>query len=343
MKKLRIGSIAASGRPSRSCAGARALAFGGGVRTARRAAVPGFLLALAACSEASAAWVGDRYFPSTLATTVPTAADFFNPPSYVRLPKIAPTPTPSTRETDIPTTYSKLITSDWGVTFTETYRIVEQANAPTRSGFDNFVIGTQYHLYVNPQHQFIFTVGGTAAIGGTGSSKVANSFSTLTPTIYIGKGFGDLPASMAWLRPVNVTANVGVALPTQSTTLSTSGTAVTETVNPTNLLWSFALEYTQLTTNSYYGSDGKVRRFPRGWVPLVEFALTTPLNGPNAGLTTGTVNPGVIWVGRYLQFGVEAIVPVNARSGRDVGVRAQAHLYLSEIFPDTIGKPIFGK
>jgi hypothetical protein len=118
---------------------------------------------------------------------------------------------------------------------------------------------------------------------------------------------------MAWLRPVNITANVGVALPTQSTTLSTSGTAVTETVNPTNLLWSFALEYTQLTTNSYYGSDGKVRRFPRGWVPLVEFALTTPLNGPNAGLTTGTVNPGVIWVGRYLQFGVEAIVPVNAR------------------------------
>jgi hypothetical protein len=39
---------------------------------------------------------------------------------------------------------------------------------------------------------------------------------------------------------------------------------------------------------------------------------------------------------------VEAIVPINARSGRDIGVRAQAHLYLSEIFPDTIGKPIFG-
>jgi len=76
---------------------------------------------------------------------------------------------------------------------------------PTRSGFDNFVIGTQYHLYVNPEHQFIFTVGGTAAIGGTGSSQVANSFSTLTPTAYIGKGFGDLPDSMAWLRPVNFT------------------------------------------------------------------------------------------------------------------------------------------
>ena len=95
---------------------------------------------------------------------------------------------------------------------------------------------------------------------------------------------------------------------------------------------------------------------PCGWMPfsglpdgpfrwgivLVEFALQTPLNGPLAGQTTGTVNPGVIWVDRYLQVGVEAIVPINARSGRDIGVRAQAHLYLSEIFPDTIGKPIFG-
>jgi hypothetical protein len=55
------------------------------------------------------------------------------------------------------------------------------------------------------------------------------------------------------------------------------------------------------------------------------------------------VNPGIIWVGKYLQFAMEAIVPINGLSGRDVGVRAQAHLYLSAIFPDTIGKPIFGK
>src|SRR3981189_142114 len=47
------------------------------------------------------------------------------------------------------------------------------------------------------------------------------SFSTLTTTVFIGKGFGDLPDSMAWLRPVIVTANFGVALTTQSTTLST--------------------------------------------------------------------------------------------------------------------------
>ena len=320
------------------------------------ASVPGLLLAFAACSEASAAWVGDRYFPSTLATTVPTPADFFNPPNLVVLPKTAT----STREIDIPTTYSKLITPEWAVIVAETFRIIEQPNTPTRSGFDNLVLSTQYALYTNAQHQFIVTIGGSAAIGGTGSRNIASSFSTFTPTVYLGKGFGDLPDSMAWLRPVNVTANFGVAPPTHSTTRSTvtlptstiafttlsavptGATALTGGVNPNIFLWSFALEYTQLTTNSYTGTDGKPRRFPRGWVPLVEFAFQTPLNGPLDGRTTGTVNPGVIWVDRYLQFALEAIIPINTASGRDIGVRAQAHLYLSELLPDTLGKPLFG-
>ena len=171
------------------------------VRTAWRTAIPGFLLLLATCSEGSAAYVGDRYFPSTLATTVPTPADFYNPPYFVKLPDTA-----TTREFDIPTTYSRLVTKDLGVFFTETFRIIEDANRGTRTGFDNFVIGAQYQLYTNPEHQFVFTVGGTAAIGGTGAPGIASSFSTLTPTIYIGKGFGDLPDSMAWLQPLTISA-----------------------------------------------------------------------------------------------------------------------------------------
>src|SRR3984893_5906856 len=142
------------------------------VRTAWRRAIPGFLLLFATCSEVSAAYVGDRYFPSTLATTVPTPADFYNPPYFVKLPDTATTPT--TREFDIPTTYSRLITKDWAVFFTETFRVIEDANRGTRSGFDNLVIGTQYQLYTNPEHQFVVTVGGTAAIGGTGAPGIAS-------------------------------------------------------------------------------------------------------------------------------------------------------------------------
>ena len=95
------------------------------VCTAWRTGIPGFLLLVATCSEGSAAYVGDRFFPSTLATTVPTAADFYNPPYFVKLPDTAVTP--STREFDIPTTYSRLITKDWSVFFTETFRVIEDA------------------------------------------------------------------------------------------------------------------------------------------------------------------------------------------------------------------------
>jgi hypothetical protein len=326
-----------------------------------RTIIPGFLLLLATCSEGWAAYVGDRYFPSTLATTVPTAADFYNPPYFVKLPDTATTP--STREFDIPTTYSRLVTKDWAVFFTETFRVIEDANRGTRSGFDNLVIGTQYQLYTNPEHQFVVTVGGTAAIGGTGAPGIASSFSTLTPTVYIGKGFGDLPDSVAWLRPLTISATAAVAVPTESSTLTSLGTiniprtdtgaftslstlptgptTLAETINPKILQLGFALEYS-LVTNQYTGPSRTGTRYAEGWVPLVEFTTSTPLNGPLVGRTTGTVNPGVIWVNRYLQVGVEAIVPIDAHSGRDLGVRAQAHLYLPAIFPDFYSKPIFG-
>src|SRR6266436_9272335 len=122
--------------------------------TAWRTTIPGFLLLLATCSEGSTAYVGDRFFPSTLATTVPTAADFYNPPYFVKLPDTA-----TTHETDIPSTYSRLVTKDWAWFFTETFRILDVANKGRVSGFDNFVIGTQYQLYTDAAHQFVFTVG----------------------------------------------------------------------------------------------------------------------------------------------------------------------------------------
>ena len=50
----------------------------------------------------------------------------------------------------------------------------------------------------------------------------------------------------------------------------------------------------------------------------------------------------MIWVGNYFQVALEAIVPVNRASGSGIGAIAQLHLYLDDIFPTTIGKPIFG-
>lgn len=76
-------------------------------------------------------------------------------------------------------------------------------------------------------------------------------------------------------------------------------------------------------------------------IPLVEFAFETPVqHGQGAG-TTAFVNPGILWAGQGVQFGVEAVVPLTRDTGTGVGVIGQLHFYLDDLFPTTIGRPIF--
>jgi hypothetical protein len=72
-------------------------------RKAWGAPVLGFLLLLATCLEGSMADAGDRFL-TTLATAVATAAGFYHPPYFVRLPDTA-----TTFGSDAPTTSSTLI------------------------------------------------------------------------------------------------------------------------------------------------------------------------------------------------------------------------------------------
>ena len=50
----------------------------------------------------------------------------------------------------------------------------------------------------------------------------------------------------------------------------------------------------------------------------------------------------MLWAGQSVQLGIEAVIPVNSRTGSKTGVIAQLHFYLDDIFPNSIGKPIFG-
>ncbi len=74
--------------------------------------------------------------------------------------------------------------------------------------------------------------------------------------------------------------------------------------------------------------------------PLVEFRFTTPVTDRYGEKTIGTINPGIIWSGQSMQFGVEAIIPATKARGKSVGVIAQLHFYLDDIFPQTIGRPL---
>jgi hypothetical protein len=174
---------------------------------------------------------------------------------------------------------------------------------------------------------------------------VAETFSTYTPTVWFGKGFGDLPDSMKWLRPFAITGQIGYAIPSSAATITIDPDTgdVDADYHPQVLRWGGSLQYSMPYLKSNVVGLG-ISNFFNRMNFIVEAALQTPVANTltSGGLTTGTVNPGIIWTGNYFQVGVEALIPINRQSGTDVGVIAQVHFYLDDLFPRSIGKPLFG-
>ncbi|HXD42388.1 MAG TPA: hypothetical protein VN649_17620, partial [Ramlibacter sp.] len=205
----------------------------------------------------------------------------------------------------------------------------------------------KYQFYKNEASETLLSAGLGWEVGGTGSKSVgADSFSTFTPALFFGKGLGDLPGSMAMLRPLALTGSLGVAIPRRTSTTTTSvdpdtGITVTSVEQHPNVLQlGFAIEYSLPYLQSFVKDVGLAAPFNR-LIPLVEFSLQKPLDRVDDRRMTGTVNPGVIWAGRLVQVGVEAVIPINNRSGHGVGIQAQLHFFLDDIFPQGIGRPIF--
>ena len=143
--------------------------------------------------------IGDRFFPATISTDDPFAAD------ELALPTI----TSFDHETDIDFDYSKSIVRGFAIEVGIGHVDAKPPGEPRERGFGNLSISPSLEVYRNTKHEFIFTTGIELEVGGTGNRAVAERTSTFTPTIKFGKGLGDLPDSMKYLRPFAVTGNVG--------------------------------------------------------------------------------------------------------------------------------------
>jgi hypothetical protein len=288
---------------------------------------------LAACVPAFAhGFAGDRFFPATLTTDDPFAASELSLPTYSEIRQPGQ---PPVKVFDISTDISLLVLPRTALTIGDGYSIQEVANQSAQTGFDNAALNVLYEFFENDKHEAIASIGLTWDIGGSGSKSLGNdSFSTWTPTFYFGKGFGDLPDSLPFLRPFAITGTLGLGIPTSSGTQSDP--------HPDTLEWGLALEYSLIYLQEYVKDIGLKAPFNR-LIPLVEFAMSTPLNRGVDKLTTGTINPGVIWSGQYFQVGIEAMIPVNSQTGHNVGVIAQLHFYLDDLLPKIFGKPLFGR
>ncbi|KJK10305.1 hypothetical protein UB46_41830 [Burkholderiaceae bacterium 16] len=287
--------------------------------------------------------IGKRFLPATITVDDPFVAD---EASFVvghrKLPQEesaggagggdeagAPAATSGAHTTTFATELSKRITPDLGISLGAAYKRVRPDDGTVAQyGFDNLGLGIKYQVIKNAEHEAIVSVGVDADLGGTGSSRVgAESFSTISPAIFYGKGFGDLPDGMKYLRPLAITGIVAPELPTRRS-------------EPDRLNWGFTVQYSLQYLQTYVRDVGLGAPFNR-MIVLIEVPVKTCLSGACSGQTTGTVNPGVMWFGKYMQVALEAAIPLNRRSGRDVGAFLQFHWFLDDMFPKGIGKPIF--
>jgi hypothetical protein len=122
--------------------------------------------------------------------------------------------------------------------------------------------------------------------------------------------------------------------------------------SPTALTYGATVQYSLLYMNSFVH---EVPEFFRHLIPTFEAVFSTPISNigpsipdsvPGTHETTGIYGPGLYYLGRLgpisFELGAVAAIPINRASGRHVGALAILDLFLDDMLPDSLGKPLIG-
>jgi hypothetical protein len=309
-----------------------------------KGAVRNAVVALAVFSSAHLAdahgIAGNRFFVGTLTFDDPSVADEAIVPNFSTLN--GPVEGGNATDNRFEWSFTRLLTpflqaqvdSGW-----------VHRNWPTgrTSGFDTTDVGIKSEVYRNNQHEMLVSAGILWGIGHSGSQAVgADEPNSIQPGIFFGKGFGDLPDGLAWLRPFAVTGAFINELPFGTTTTALGFNPVNGKLQSTfapvveTLHWGLSLQYsTYYLTSRFTGGTPKDEPLNQ-LLPLVEFSFDTP-RGQN---TAATMNPGLAYVAVAWQLAAEVIVPLNREGGNSTGFRAQLLFFLDDLIPKLFDQPL---
>lgn len=306
--------------------------------------------------------VGNRVFPATLDIDDPGENDELVLPmfSYLANPnnEFIPNSTGS-NEYDFNFDYAKTITYNLAFSIGDTFTHLTNAVKPdgtigTLNGWHNIETQLKYAPYQNAEHEFIVSTAVSVEWGHTGDVGIgfADPYTSITAKGYVGKGFGDVEAE--WLKPIAVTGEIDYTWsthPIDVTGVDQFGNVIISQT-PTVLTGGATLQYSLLYMNSFVH---EVPEFFRHMIPDIECVFSSPISniGPSSPLSvpgtheiTGTWGPGLYYFDRIgpvsFQLGAVAQIPINHASGRHPGVIAIVDFLLDDMFPNSIGKPLFG-
>ncbi|MDR3469266.1 MAG: hypothetical protein P4M07_25335 [Xanthobacteraceae bacterium] len=306
--------------------------------------IRGLAICVAALTWAPAAHAhgiaGNRYFDGTMTFDDPAVADEATVPNVSHLGY--PTRGSGVVENRINWAFARLLTPTLGLTLDSGWIHQTWPNGRT-SGFDRTNLGLKYEAWRDNRHETLVSVSLAWGIAHSGAQGVGTDApNTVQPGIFFGKGFGDLPEALSWLRPFAVTGSVVDEIPAATGGRAVAPGPVTgafETMASPfveTLHWGFSIQYSTLYLTSRY-TGGAPRDEPLNqWVPLVEFRF----DSPRGQATVATANPGLAYVAVTWQVAAEAIVPINRAGGNGPGFRAQLLLFLDDMVPSVFGKPL---
>jgi hypothetical protein len=284
---------------------------------------------------------GNRFFPGTLSFDDPAVADEAILPNFASFK--SPVDGGNVVDNRFDWSFFRLLTPTLGVGVDSAWVYRNWGNA-LRSGFDVTSLGIKGEVYRSDLHEMLVSARLGWGIGHSGAQGIsANAPDLLQPGIFFGKGFGDLPDGLAWLRPFGITGAMTLDHPMTGNSINfgidpqTGQLGPMLTRNVDILHWGFALEFSTLYLTSRF-TPGKLPKDEplNQLVPLVEFSFDS-VRGEK---TLATMNPGLSYVAVSWQLAAEAIVPLNSETGRSIGARAQLLLFLDELIPSLFGKPL---
>jgi len=298
---------------------------------------------LAFTSHANAhGFAGDHMFISTLLIDDPNVADEASLPTFSYLPQ----PTdggPAPGAYGLGFEFDKRITENFGFAINDGYNWLTRPGDKTANGWTNLAVTLKYKPYVNVEHEFMVSVGverdfaRTGANGSNGAVLDNDDSSSTTPTLYFGKGFGDLP--VGWVRPFALTGELAYTIADTKLKVDPANGAPINNGIPNSWSGGLSLQYSIRYLSSQVKDYG-LPDFVNKLTPVVELAWSSPASKPNQDSTQYLWGIGANYTAQTYAVGLEMLVPGNRNTGSHLGVIAQFHLYFDDLFPHSLGKPI---
>ncbi len=214
----------------------------------------------------------------------------------------------------------KTISSDASLSLFVGYQRLEQEGEDEAiSGFSNLGLGYKHLLLALPANEFILTINPTLELP-VGDSRVSETHPRAGGDMLFQKGFGDLPESLAMLRPAGIEGDAG---------FDSKVTGARDDLLDADLELEYSLGYLDANV-----APGSVPMLLRNLTPHLDFDYAQYLSAHNNSSAPDLeLTPAIAWMNDTFEVNLGAQIALNRASS---GTGAVAFVWLLGVSYDQL-------